>query len=138
VDGEVLFCASCVFIEQFPSGGRTTSSKDPPPSASNPECPLGAHLSSLPLITFQLPRGPERCTPLTFHFRHALSGTSLIRIGVSYNSNNNNNIYAGEPRRVPSCESKPPGGGKPQAGVALQSLCTLQYSRINGRTCQLI
>jgi hypothetical protein len=26
----------CVFSEQFPSGGRTTSSKDPPPSASNP------------------------------------------------------------------------------------------------------
>jgi hypothetical protein len=33
----------CVFIEQFPSGGRTTSSNDPPPSASIHECPLRTH-----------------------------------------------------------------------------------------------
>jgi hypothetical protein len=33
----------CVFSEQFPSGGRTTSSKDPPPSASIPECSLSTH-----------------------------------------------------------------------------------------------
>jgi hypothetical protein len=50
----------CVFSEQFPSGGRTTSSKDPP----TPECSLSTHLSTLPLITFQL----QRCTPLSFHF----------------------------------------------------------------------
>jgi hypothetical protein len=50
----------CVFIEQFPSGVCTISSRNPPPSASNPECPLNAHFSSLPLITFQVPRSPER------------------------------------------------------------------------------
>jgi hypothetical protein len=49
----------CVFIEQFPSGVCTISSKTPhlvPPTLS---APLNAHLSSLPLITFHLRRRPE-------------------------------------------------------------------------------
>jgi hypothetical protein len=33
----------CVFIEHFPSGVCTTSSNNPPPSASNPECTLSTH-----------------------------------------------------------------------------------------------
>jgi hypothetical protein len=33
----------CVHIEQFPSGVCTISSNNPPPSASNPECPLSTH-----------------------------------------------------------------------------------------------
>jgi hypothetical protein len=48
--------------------------------------------------------------------------TGRLEDDIIITYNNNNNIYAGEPRRVPSCESNPPGGGKPQAGVALQYL----------------
>jgi hypothetical protein len=58
-DGILKLFSFFVFIEQFPSGGRTTSSRDPPPSASSPECPLSTHFSALPLITFHLPRGPK-------------------------------------------------------------------------------
>jgi hypothetical protein len=66
----------CVFIEQFPSGGRTTSSKDPPPSASNPECSPSTHLSSLPLITFHVPHGLEH-NVLSLHFNSFDSAVSL-------------------------------------------------------------
>jgi hypothetical protein len=56
-DGANPFWFSCVFIEQFPSGGRTTSSKDPPPSASSPKCPPSTHISTLPLNTVHVPHG---------------------------------------------------------------------------------
>jgi hypothetical protein len=54
-----------------------------------------------------------------------IAGSSPEVLGPYGALSDNNNIYAGEPRRVTSCESNPPGGGRPQAGVALQSLCTL-------------
>jgi hypothetical protein len=44
-----------------------------------------------------------------------------LRPSRGCSDNNNNNIYAGAPRRVPTSESNAPGGALPQAGVALQS-----------------
>jgi hypothetical protein len=56
---------TCMFSEQFPSGGRTTSSNDPPPSASIPECSLSTHISSLPLNPCSVTTWPE-----TFRYLH--------------------------------------------------------------------
>jgi hypothetical protein len=66
----------------------------------------------------------RQCNKATLQGNKGIAGRrrAIEPLAGVLDNNNNNNIYTGAPRRVPTSESNPPEGGLPLAGVALRSL----------------